>query len=139
MIGGTAAIVLGILALVGTYPLVLCPVAAIVVGATLLMGCATNCRLNNLVVERWHATHSGNGRRLAGDLLSAANGAQALVGVGVVVLGIVGLCNYYHLTLSLVAFLAAGGSVILSGGTLTGKMMTMLTRSTHHRVGAVGS
>lgn len=131
VLGGTAAIVLGILALLDLDPLVLVPVAAIVLGATLLLGCGSNARLNDMAVERWQATHTGSSRRVVGDILSLTNGAQALVGVGVVVLGIVGLVNHYHLTLSLVAFLCAGASVLLSGGTVTGKMMSMLSRSSN--------
>lgn len=129
VLGGSAVAVLGILALVGVNALVLLPVSAIVLGGTLLLGCGSNCRLNHLVVERWRGNGHSAGQRIAGDILSAANGAQALVGVGVIVLGIVGLLNRYDLTLCLVAFLAAGASVLLSGSTVTGRMMTMLLNS----------
>jgi hypothetical protein len=136
--GGSAVVILGILALVGVAPLVLLPVSVIVLGATLLLGCGSNCRLNNLVVSQWRGNGHAAGSRIAGDILSAANGAQALVGVGVIVLGIVGLVNHLDLTLCLVGFLASGASILLSGGTLTGRAMTMLSNTSsssghHHR------
>lgn len=143
VMGGVAGVVLGILALVNVAPMVLIPVSAIVLGGTLLLGCGSNARLNELVVENGHSHE--NGRRIAGDILAAANGAQALVGVAAIVLGIVGLCTYYQLVLSLVAFLSIGSSILLSGGTITGRMMTMLMRSTnghhhhhHSRLGHAG-
>lgn len=132
VMGGIAGIVLGILALVNVAPIILISVSAIVLGVTLLLGCGTNSRLNELVVDRMHQRE--NGRRIAGDILAAANGAQALVGVAAAVLGIVAVCTQYSLVLSLVAFLAMGSSVLFSGGTVTGRMMTMLMRTSngHH-------
>ena len=132
ILGGAAGVVLGILALLDISPLILLPVAAIVFGGTLLLGCGSNARLNDLIVCRPQFARHDTGRRVAGDILAAANGAQALVGLGTIVLGIIGLANPNMLTLTLVAFLGAGASVLLSGSTVTGKMMTMLWKSPHH-------
>lgn len=132
ILGGATGIVLGILALLDISPLVLLPVAAIVFGGTLLLGCGSNARLNDLIVCRPRFARRDTGRRVAGDVLAAANGAQALVGLGTIVLGIIGLANPYMLTLTLVAFLVAGASVLLSGSTVTGKMMALLWKSPHH-------
>ncbi|HET6575427.1 MAG TPA: hypothetical protein VFG68_17625 [Fimbriiglobus sp.] len=127
VVGGAAGIVLGILALLEVDPMVLLPVAAIVFGGTLLIGCGSNRRINSLIVEQPYYPARNGSRRIAGDILEAANGAQALVAVAVIVLGIVALLNpAYNLTLDLIAFLAAAGSVVLSGGTATAKMVTLL-------------
>lgn len=132
VVGGAAGIVLGILALLNVGPLVLLPVAAIVFGGTLLIGCGSNRRINALIVEQSYYPAGNGSRRIAGDILEAANGAQALVAVAVVVLGIVALINpAYHLTLDLIAFLAAAASVVLSGGAATAKMVTLLQRRTY--------
>ncbi len=124
---GAAGIVLGILALVGVYPEVLLPVAAIVFGAGLVLGCGTTARLNALEVERCCGDNDG-ARRVAGEMVSSANGALVLVGLAAIILGIVGLAGPYGLVLSLVAFLCLGAAVSLSGSATSGKMMTMLHR-----------
>ena len=130
VLGGAAGVVLGILALLNIQPLIMLPVDAIVLGGTLLLGCGSNCRLNHLVVEHWHSTSNITSRRIASDLMAAANTAQAFVGAAVIVLGIVALLNPFNLTLCLIAFLAAGTSILLSGGTISSRMMTMLMRTT---------
>ncbi len=129
IVGGGAGIVLGILALAGVYPHVLVPVAAIVFGATLVLGCATNMRLNDLVVGRRFGGREIKFQRAASDVMSAANGTQALVGLAAIVLGIIGLIGTYPwMTLSLIAFIAVGASILLSGGVLAAKLMPMVRR-----------
>jgi len=94
--GGAAGIVLGILALARVAPLVVLPVAAIVVGAALLVGGS---------VER--AT------------IRASGGGMVMAGLGAVVLGIIALvAGGPQLTLTLIAMLAIGGAMVLSGGAL---------------------
>jgi hypothetical protein len=124
-LGGAAGIVLGILALLGMYPAVLLPVAAIVFGGTLLMACGTTARLNTLVIERHTVGHEA-ARHIAGDMVSAASGVQALVGLAGIILGILGLVGMFPWTLSLVAFLCVGGAVLLSGAAVSSKMLSML-------------
>jgi hypothetical protein len=138
VVGGTAGIVLGILALLNIAPLVLLPVAAIVFGGTMLLGCGANARVNSLVIDRPCYAFTDHSRRIAGDILAAANGAQALVALGTIVLGIVALLNPLHLMLSLIAFLAAGASVLLSGGAVTGKMVTLLRHPAHRTTWHMG-
>ncbi len=129
-LGGIAGIVLGILALLQLVPMVLLPVAAIVFGAALLLGCGATARLNHLVVERFCGTtlHVLS-RPIATEAVRAASGAQVLVGLGAIVLGILGLVPAFPtLTLALVAFLAAGASLLLSGAALSGKFLSLLRR-----------
>ncbi len=126
-LGGVAGIVLGILSLLLIYPQVLLPVTAIVFGAVLLMAFGSTARLNTFVIERCTA---GNelARRVAGDMVLAANSAQALVGVAGIVLGIVGVVGVYPIILSLVAFLVLGVAVVLSGTAMSARMMSMWNR-----------
>jgi hypothetical protein len=124
-LGGAAGVVLGILALLKIFPLVLLPVAVIVFGGALLMACGTMTSLNELVVER-HGFASNVTRRVAADMMGGATGAQALVGLAAIVLGIIGLVGTFSLTLTLVGLLCLGASVVLSGASLGGKMISVL-------------
>jgi hypothetical protein len=129
LFGGIAGVVLGILALLHLVPMVLLPVTAIVFGGALLIGCGATARLNRLVIERAGTMFRGMSRRLAGEAVSAAAGAQVLVGLGAVVLGILGLVpDFPTLTLSAVAFLCVGASILLSGAALSGKFLNLLNR-----------
>jgi hypothetical protein len=126
-LGGAAGIVLGILALLGLYPAVLLGVAAIVFGGVLLLGIGAASRLNTLVINRsWAGAEWEASRRVAGEMVSASNAAQALVGLAGVILGILALVGLYPFTLVLVAFLCLGCSVVLSGAALGSKMLTVL-------------
>jgi hypothetical protein len=100
-------------------------VSAIVFGGVLLLACGAMARLNSLVVERYVA---GNdvARRVVGDVVSAANGAQALVGLAGIVLGIIALVGIHPRPLTLVAFLCLGASVLLSGTAVSSKMLSIL-------------
>jgi hypothetical protein len=127
LLGGAGGIVLGILALLGLAPDVLMSVVAIVFGGALLLGSSATWSLNHLIVEHWYAGHE-TARRVARSMVSAAAGAQVLVGIGAVVLGIVALVGMHPMMLSLIAILAVGASVALSGSAVSGKMFSML----HH-------
>ncbi len=126
-LAGSAGIVLGILALLGIVPDVLLAVAVIVFGAGLMLGSGTSARLNALEAERCYADNEG-ARRMAGELAAATSGAQVLVGLAAVILGIIGLAGVHTLVLALVAFLILGVSVALNGSAVGGKMMTLIQR-----------
>jgi hypothetical protein len=126
-LSGATGIVLGILALLGIVSVPLLSVAAIVFGGALLLGAGATASLNCLIVEHHYHAHEA-ARRVAGAMVSGATGAQVLVGLAAVVLGIVALTGLYPLTLSLVAFLAVGGAVTISGLALSAKMLEMVRR-----------
>ena len=120
-LAGIAAIVLGILALLGVVPGVLMSIAAIVLGAGVTMGSGVIARLNALKIET-----SGNhetAQRLAKDAMSAAAGLQALVGLSAIVLGILALIGVAAQTLDLVAMLALGSSALVSGGSIVTRVL----------------
>ena len=123
--GGIAGIVLGILALVQVVPVVLTAVAVLVFGAAVLLGCGANFALNNLVVRTWSRDNTIS-HEVVRAMASAATGAEALVGLAAVVLGIIAICGFAPMTLSLVGLLCLGAGVTLSGLALGGKMLAMV-------------
>lgn len=125
-IAGVTSIVLGILALLGLSPVLLSAVAVIVLGAGLMMGTGVNARLNDLKLElsQQHET----AKRAAQEAMVGANSAQLLVGGGAVVLGILSIVGIAPMTLGLVAMLAMGASVLLSGGAVTARILTLFSR-----------
>jgi len=115
---GVAGIVLGILALIGVATPVLMSISAIVLGAGLLMAGGAMARLESI-------TRSETGSAAVHDTVYAATGTEVLVGVGAIVLGILGLAHHDPVTLSLVAMLAIGASVLLSGSALAARFFGM--------------
>jgi hypothetical protein len=126
-LGGAAGIVLGILALIGIYPAILLPVSAIVFGGVLVLACGTMARLNSLAVEQCMPGNA-TAQRVASEVVATANGAQALVGLAAIVLGIIALVGSYPLSLTLVAFLCVGAAILLSGAAVGTKMISLVHR-----------
>lgn len=119
MIAGVAGVVLGILALLDIVPLVLSSVAVIVYGGALLFGSGAATRLKDLEIETVEKREPA--RRVAEEAVATAMGAQNLVGLGAVILGILALVGIQSLTLTLVALLTLGaGLVIGATGASTG-------------------
>jgi hypothetical protein len=121
IVGGLGGIVLGILALVGVVPLPLLSISAIVFGGTLLFGSPAV-----YTVSKAQTGPETSGEHVMRETAAGAAGAQALIGIGSATLGILALLGLAPLTLVLVAVLAVGASSLLSGGALTGKMVSML-------------
>jgi hypothetical protein len=120
IVGGLAGIALGILALVGVEAMILLAVSAIVFGGTLLFGSPAIYR----------ASRAEPGAQMvdamARQTVAGAAGAQALVGIGAITLGILALVGIMPQTLVLVSVLCIGGAALLSGGALTTKMVGLL-------------
>jgi hypothetical protein len=114
MFGGFAAIVLGVIAVFGMMSLILLPVAAIVLGAALLLGGPTQPDLaeDATVTARrhWHVTR---------DAMRASSGVMVMGGLGAIVLGILAVSGVGPaLPLALTALLCVAMSLMLSGGSL---------------------
>jgi hypothetical protein len=124
MAGGAAA-VLGLLALLNIAPVILTAISAIVIGVGLMLGSGVLARLNGLKIE-FSSDHE-TAKRVAHEAVSTTSGAQILVGIATVVLGILSLIGIVPVILTLVALLAAGSSLLLSGTAITGRMMTMFS------------
>jgi hypothetical protein len=117
---GAAGIVLGILAIVGIYPMVLVPAAVIVFGAGMLSASGTAWRLN-----AQHTPISAPVRPHRFEESFDFSGSQVLIGFAGIVLGILALAGYVPLVLSLVALLALGFGILL-GGSWTASRLTSL-------------
>jgi hypothetical protein len=123
-IAGATGIVLGILSLLGLYPAVLAPIAIIVFGGALVLGAGMEARLTHL--EAVHAGAHEIAQEVTREAVLVATGTQVLVGLGIVTLGIIALSGVFPIVLTLVALLALGGSILLSGTALASRMLTVL-------------
>jgi hypothetical protein len=125
-LAGGVAIVLGILALLGIGSQVLVSISVIVVGAALILECGAMSRINALDVDNGkHLT----ARRIARRAVAGTEGAQMLVGLAVIVLGILALVGIETGALNLIALLAIGVSILLSGAALGGRSASLLVSS----------
>jgi hypothetical protein len=120
ILGGLAGITLGILALIGIATIPLLAISAIVFGGTLLFA-------SPAVYRASRAEHEAPILDvIVRETAAGAAGAQALVGIGAITLGILALVGLVPQTLVLVAVLSVGGAALLSGGALTSKMVSLL-------------
>lgn len=126
VLAGVAGIALGVLALLGVKPLLLCSVALIVLGTGLAMGCGVLSRLNSIKIAASEEEHFV--QRLAEEASSAAIGAILLVGLAAVVLGILSLIGIVKVELILIGLLAIGGVTLLAGSAFGAKLIEFL----HH-------
>jgi len=120
-IAGIGAITLGILSLIGLYPMTLLPVGAIILGAGLLLSAAAPA-----AIEREEA----HGSSIVRDTLAAASGVHVLVGAGAVVLGILGVLGNSPVVMTLIATLSIGAAQLLTGATISGRMTSLLRHGT---------
>ncbi|MCQ4189489.1 MULTISPECIES: hypothetical protein [Methylocystis] len=130
---GAAGIVLGVLSLLGISAAVLTPVAVIGYGTALLLSSNAVWRL--YVLRRASAqmeTVVGQSQyvgaeMLASEMASGSAGIQALAGLAAIVLGILALAgNTADLTLNLVALLALGSTIVLTGSTLSATVLSFM-------------
>lgn len=139
---GGAAIVLGILALLGIAPLILLPALIITGGAALILTTGTLQRLNHLKMAASASTEVSE--QMTRVTAASAAGGQLLVGVAAIVLGIVAFASLpmaaagaaagtpagMGLTLTLVGLLVIGASIAISGGALAGRFTQMFNHLT---------
>jgi len=126
MVAGIAGIVLGILALLGLNSLTLSASAVIVYGAALTLSSGMTSRLNDLKIEVSGVQHSA--RRVAHEAVTAAAGTQVLVGLASGVLGILALVGIAPTVMVLVGLLTVGTSLLLSGGAVGGRLISLFRR-----------
>lgn len=126
IIAGGTGIILGVLALLKIAPLDLSAVAVIVYGSALLFGKGAATRLKDLEIETMEKRVSV--QRVAEEAVETAMGAQTLIGVGAIVLGILSLVGIASLVLTLVALLSLGVAIVISGMTLSTNMLSWPSR-----------
>jgi hypothetical protein len=122
ILGGLAGITLGILGLIGIATIPLLAISVIVFGGTLLFASPAVYRASRAEPEAPILDV------IARETAAGAAGAQALVGIGAITLGILALIGFVPETLVLVGVLCVGGAALLSGGALTTKMVGLLYR-----------
>ncbi len=125
LIGGIAGVALGILAILGVDPMTLLAAAAIVFGAALLVGSAATARVNDLRLSVTTGV-SDKAREIAREAVSGATGAEVLVGLASVVLGILAIVTGGSLRLVLVAMLAVGAAILLAGSAVGTRIMSLI-------------
>jgi len=122
-VAGIAAVVLGILVLLGADPVVLLPVAAIALGVGMALGSGAVSRINAVQLQA-PGDHEV-AAKLAHGAVSMATGAQIMTGVAAAVLGILALIGFAPLILALVALLGMGVMSLLSGSAVAGRMLSI--------------
>jgi len=126
-LAGAAGIVLGILALLGLSPPILTAAAIIAFGAALVLSSNSVWHLHMLKRSALTARKEVGGNEiLANEMAFGSASLQALAGLAGVVLGIIGLAGSHTVTLTLIALLALGGTLILTGSTLSATVMSFM-------------
>lgn len=113
--GGTG-IVLGILSLF-SHPAELAPAALIVFGGTLLLGGGVAARIE-APAEAAQATSAV--AAMIRQSAAVAAGAQALIGIAAIVLGILSFASINGEVVTLVGLLAVGAGLLMTGATSVG-------------------
>lgn len=119
-IAGIAAVVLGVLALLGVSSLELLAVTVIVLGAALLAVGGGMARLGRSA--RWLRGDAGRSGEV--DSASVAAGWEALIGVAAVVLGILALTGRSPLMLTLIAMLCVGAALLVTGSLVASRLFS---------------
>jgi len=132
---GIAGIVLGVLALLGVYPLVLNSVAVIAFGGALVVSASAVWQL--LTSRSMTTRFQGRGSMLsaiASDVAAGSSGVQGMAGLAVIVLGILAVSGTYSMVLTLVALLVAGAALVMTGSTLSGTMIGFMRSTPRERL-----
>jgi hypothetical protein len=124
---GAAGLVLGILAFVSGDPTTLIPVAAVVLGAGLLVARGTTSRLNVALAD-WQQEHVKQSVPSASDAIYVAPAPGVLIALPGIILGIIALAGHAPIVLSLVALLGLGVGVVLTGTSFASMLTTALSR-----------
>lgn len=130
---GAGGIVLGVLSLLGINAAILSPIAVIGFGTALLLSSNAVWRLyvlrrNTALMDTSVAQSQHVGAEmLASEMASGSAGIQALAGLAAIVLGILALAGSpADLTLNLVALLALGATLVLTGSTLSATVLSFM-------------
>lgn len=129
---GAAGVVLGVLALLGIHAETLTSIALIAFGTALVLSSNAVWHLHTLkhaAMMTASTTESMRGSEiLATEMASGSAGMQALAGLGAGILGILALVGtgIDSLVLILVALLALGATLMLTGSTLSGTVLSFM-------------
>jgi hypothetical protein len=123
---GLAAVILGVLSLIGMAPGVLLPALTTLGGAALILSAGAAQRLNELQASLTNPNPTPQGQAITHIAVSSAATSQFLAGVAVVVLGIVGLVRVGDpIIMSAIGLLVLGAAITLSGTALASRMLKL--------------
>lgn len=129
-LAGAAGIVLGVLALLGIGAKELTPVAVIAFGTALVLSSKAVWHLYALrraSVRTEGQPQTSGAEILASEMASGSAGIQALAGLAAIVLGVLAVAGTTaDMTLNLVALLALGATIVLSGGSLSATVLGLM-------------
>jgi hypothetical protein len=124
LIGGGAGVVFGILGILGVYPMVLLPIAAIAFGVSMVLEGAALSRVNKLELSQ--TCDIEQPRHIGRTAVRSSVGMQIFLGLGAVALGVIALAGILPVVLPLVAMLAVAFSGLVSGTAVSGRMLSGL-------------
>jgi len=122
-VAGTAGIAMGILALLHVVPMILVPIAAMILGIALVVDSGVSIRLNGL--ERAKSKAEGSHLEMARKAVSYTAGIQGLVGLFASALGLIALLGLNPVILSLIAVLGIGAANLVNGEA-TSRVLSLL-------------
>lgn len=123
---GASVLVLGILALLGISSAALIPAAIITTGGMMLLTAGAVHRMNHIRIRTGAAPESAQTLIMAAS--SGAAAFQVLAAIAAIVLGILALVSTTHATAFMpLGLLVLGAAIVLSGTSLTGSMMRILS------------
>jgi hypothetical protein len=116
VLGGAAGVVLGVLALIGIVPQILCSCAILVFGACMLV--ATGGEGST---RRWHTAPGDEMKMVQADAEStfSESGTRPLVALAAIVLGLLAIVNIASTLLTLIGVLVLGASFVINGPAMT--------------------
>ena len=127
---GAGGVVLGILALLGIAAPVLTSVAIIAFGAAFLLSAGSARHLYQLqTAMRRGGLGQSSGELVAGQMAAGSGGLQMLSGITAIVLGILAVSGVYTAVLTLVSLLVLGVTIIMTGSSLSGMLLTFMRPS----------
>jgi len=120
-VAGVAGLTLGILAIVGVVPVHLIAIPVLVYGAAILRESRAAARIDSLMIEE--LDESQEAKDVAKELVMSSEGAQILIGLSAVTLGIIAVIGTQPLVLSLVALLVIGFGKLFRGNAVNERML----------------
>jgi hypothetical protein len=124
---GAGGIILGVLALLGIASSTLTAVAVIAYGSALVLSSNSVKQLQLLQsVPTPRATTPTGSELLADEMASGSAGVQVVVGLAAIVLGILAAAGGNPGVLTVIALLVLGASLVLTGSTLSGLVLSFM-------------
>lgn len=135
-LAGAAGIVLGVLSLLGIHSTMLTAVAVMAFGSALVLSANSVMNLHRLKMSSTapenQSAHSGS-EILASEMASGSAGIQAFAGLAAIVLGILAVVGNNPQVLTLVALLALGATLVMTGTTLSGVVLGFMRQTAGSR------